>query len=118
MIAMSPQVTQIQLTDEERISGIPSSLNIQNALAALHRDGTCTDFPFTLMTGLVVVNNAIDTDHLDRLNAVMVPEALELFRMESTHHNFEGIFLVYLLSGTWSIDSSRIRQYFSSSTSL
>ena len=55
-------------------------------------------FLFTLMTGLVVVNNAIDTDHLDRLNAVMVPEALELFRMESTHHNFEGIFLVYLLS--------------------
>src|SRR2546423_2380362 len=45
------------------------------------------------MTGLVVLNNAIDTDHLDRLNAVMVPEALELFRMESTHHNFEGTFL-------------------------
>jgi hypothetical protein len=43
MVATSPQVTQIQLTDEERISGIPNSLNIQNALAALHRDGTSTD---------------------------------------------------------------------------
>ena len=48
MVATSPQVTQIQLTDEERISGVPNPLNIQNALEALHRDGSL--YPSSLYT--------------------------------------------------------------------
>jgi hypothetical protein len=37
---------------------------------------------------VLVLNNAIDTAHLDALNSRMVPEAKVLYARESTHHNF------------------------------
>jgi len=34
-----PSIVQISLTEEERISGIPTPPTIEKALGALHRDG-------------------------------------------------------------------------------
>jgi hypothetical protein len=39
---LEPQFTQIILSEEERTSGIPTSVTIENALEALHRDGIST----------------------------------------------------------------------------
>jgi len=36
---MEPMMTQIKITEEERISGIPDAPTIEKALEALHRDG-------------------------------------------------------------------------------
>jgi len=35
-----PSIVQIRLTEEERVSGIPKPYTIENALIALHRDGS------------------------------------------------------------------------------
>ena len=34
-----PQVTRIKLSEQERLSGIPEPVTVENALIALHRDG-------------------------------------------------------------------------------
>ncbi|OKL57190.1 hypothetical protein UA08_07334 [Talaromyces atroroseus] len=72
----SPQVTLIKLSPEELATQQIDSHNLQNAIEALHRDG------------IVVLENAVDTAHLDKLNDRMVPEAKTLFERESTHRNF------------------------------
>lgn len=72
----SPEATLIELTKEELQTKKIGSHNIQAAVEALHRDG------------LVVLKNAVSVDHLDRLNARMVPEAKELYTRPSTHRNF------------------------------
>lgn len=73
---MSPQPTQITLTPTELTSQKISSHNLQSAIEALHRDG------------LVVLSNAVSTDHLDKLNERMVPESKTLYERSSTHRNF------------------------------
>ncbi|ROW09738.1 hypothetical protein VMCG_02378 [Cytospora schulzeri] len=70
------QVTLIELTQDELRTKKVGSYNLQAAVEALHRDG------------LVVLKNAVDVDHLDKLNARMVPEAKELYARPSTHRNF------------------------------
>lgn len=72
----SPEVTLIELTREELQTKKIGSHNLQAAVEALHRDG------------LVVLKNAVSVDHLDMLNARMVPEARELYARPSTHRNF------------------------------
>ncbi|KAJ4292375.1 hypothetical protein N0V90_009037 [Kalmusia sp. IMI 367209] len=71
-----PEVTLIELTPEELESKRIGSHNLQAAVEALHRDG------------IVVLNNAVSTEHLDKLNARMVPEAKKLYAKASTHRNF------------------------------
>ncbi|GES56920.1 phytanoyl-CoA dioxygenase family protein [Aspergillus terreus] len=71
-----PQITMIELTPEELTSKSIGSHNLQKSLEALHRDG------------IVVLKNAVDPDHLDRLNARMVPEAKQLYARTETHRNF------------------------------
>ncbi|KAJ9134629.1 Kanamycin B dioxygenase [Pleurostoma richardsiae] len=71
-----PKVTLIELTTEELQRRKMGSHNLQAAVEALHRDG------------MVVLKNAVDAAHLDKLNARMVPEAQELFGRPSTHRNF------------------------------
>ncbi|KAI1336362.1 hypothetical protein F5Y15DRAFT_204426 [Xylariaceae sp. FL0016] len=71
-----PEVTLIELTAEELSNKKVGSHNLQAAVAALHRDG------------LVVLKNAIDVAHLDKLNERMVPEAKELYSRPTTHRNF------------------------------
>jgi hypothetical protein len=50
-------VTQIRLSDQERLSGVMDPGNLVEALVTLHRDG----WPFTsvLTVGIVVLNNAV-----------------------------------------------------------
>ncbi|KAL4971254.1 hypothetical protein BDW66DRAFT_165630 [Aspergillus desertorum] len=72
----SPQPTLVTLTPAELATTKISSHNLQSAIEALHRDG------------LVVLANAVSTEHLDKLNARMVPEAKTLYGQSSTHRNF------------------------------
>ncbi|KAH9996746.1 hypothetical protein F4779DRAFT_185346 [Xylariaceae sp. FL0662B] len=72
----TPQVALIELTPEELSTKKVGSYNLQAAVEALHRDG------------IVVLKNAVDTGHLDKLNARMVPEAKELYDRPTTHRNF------------------------------
>lgn len=75
-MAATPQVTLIELTPEELETKKMGSHNLQTAVEALHRDG------------IVVLTNAVDVAHLDKLNARMVPEARELYARPGTHRNF------------------------------
>ncbi|KAI1076688.1 hypothetical protein F5B20DRAFT_584108 [Whalleya microplaca] len=72
----TPQVTLIELTPEELSTRKIGSHNLQAAVEALHRDG------------IVVLKNAVDVGHLDKLNARMVPEAKDLYARPTTHRNF------------------------------
>ena len=71
-----PEVHLVSLSPEELATQQFESRNLQNAIEALHRDG------------LIVLKNAIDPAHLDRMNERMVPEARELYAKASTHRNF------------------------------
>ncbi|KAK8116874.1 phytanoyl-CoA dioxygenase family protein [Apiospora kogelbergensis] len=71
-----PQVTQIELTPGELASHKIGSHHLQAAVEALHRDG------------MVVLSNAVDPAHLDKLNERMVPEAKGLYSRAATHRNF------------------------------
>ncbi|KAF2245888.1 hypothetical protein BU26DRAFT_521429 [Trematosphaeria pertusa] len=71
-----PEVTLIELTSDELKSKTIDSHNLQAAVEALHRDG------------IVVLKNAVSIEHLDKLNARMVPEAKQLYAKATTHRNF------------------------------
>ena len=49
--------------------------NVGKAVAALHRDG------------LVVLENAVDTNHMDELNGLLCSEAEEMAKLPTTHFN-------------------------------
>lgn len=66
----------VKLTPEELETKQIGSHNLQKAVEALHRDG------------VLVIENAVDTAHLDALNKRMVPEAKELYARKETHRNF------------------------------
>lgn len=72
----SSEAKLIELTPEELRTKRIGSHNLQAAVEALHQDG------------LVVLKNAVDIDHLDKLNARMVPEAKDLYSRPGTHRNF------------------------------
>ncbi|OKL56392.1 hypothetical protein UA08_08331 [Talaromyces atroroseus] len=69
-------ITVIHLTPQELNTKQLGSHNLQAAVEALHRDG------------IVVLNNAVNAAHLDKLNKRMVPEAQALYARETTHRNF------------------------------
>ncbi|KAH8204748.1 hypothetical protein TruAng_001082 [Truncatella angustata] len=71
-----PKLTVIELSVEELACKKMGSHNLQAAVEALHRDG------------IVALKNAVNVEHLDKLNARMVPEAKELYARPTTHHNF------------------------------
>ncbi|KAK6081163.1 phytanoyl-dioxygenase [Seiridium cupressi] len=71
-----PQLTVVELSAEELKSKKIGSHNLQAAVEALHRDG------------IVALKNAVEVEHLDKLNARMVPEAEELYARPTTHRNF------------------------------
>lgn len=101
-----PQLTIIELTPEELKSRTIGSHNLQAAIEALHRDG------------IVALKNAVEVEHLDRLNARMVPEAQELYARPSTHRNFgnstgniqqepvleEGLIFEDVIANPWATD--------------
>ncbi len=59
----TPVATEVEITAEERASGIMSKQNIEKAIVALAEDG------------VVVLNNAVEEEALDLLNGRMVEEA-------------------------------------------
>lgn len=73
---MTESVVVIRLSSEELKAGRMSSENIEKALVGFEKDG------------VFVVENAVEPEHLDKLNARMVPELKQLFLRETTHINF------------------------------
>lgn len=71
-----PTLTIVKLTPEELSSGKLSSHTLQSALEALHQDG------------ILALENAVNTTHLDKLNERMTPEAKSLYSNANTHRNF------------------------------
>lgn len=71
-----PELTVIELSSTELESKKIGSHNLQTAVEALHRDG------------IVAIRNAVKVEHLDKLNARMIPEAEELYARPTTHRNF------------------------------
>ncbi|KAJ5125471.1 hypothetical protein N7448_004791 [Penicillium atrosanguineum] len=76
MSPSTPQITIIELTPNELSTKQINSFNLQKSIEALHHDG------------IVVLANAINPAHLDKLNARMVPEAARLYARSETHRNF------------------------------
>lgn len=76
MASQEPQIKLIELTDEELATRKIGSHNLQKCLEALHRDG------------VVVLKNAVNPSHLDKLNERMVDEAKTLYARTETHRNF------------------------------
>jgi len=72
----SREVHHVPLSDHDRASGIASPEVIAEAVTFLHRDG------------IVVLDNAIETSHLDALNDLLGPEAEEIAKDPDHHFNF------------------------------
>ncbi|KAH0373217.1 phytanoyl-CoA dioxygenase family protein, partial [Aureobasidium melanogenum] len=76
MSSIHPQVKILELSQEELTCKKLSSHTLQAAVEALHLDG------------LVVLKNAVDVAHLDKLNERMVAEAKVLYKQKTTARNF------------------------------
>ena len=72
---MSREVTVIRLSDGEKTSGKMALDNVGRAVAAMHRDG------------LVVLENAVDLEHVAKLNSILSVEADAMARLPTTHFN-------------------------------
>ncbi|EXJ77545.1 hypothetical protein A1O3_09772 [Capronia epimyces CBS 606.96] len=70
------EIHTIHIPEDVRKSGQPSLELIAEAAAFLHKDG------------IIVLDNAIDTAHIDALNAQLAPEALEIANDPDHHFNF------------------------------
>ncbi|KAK5189614.1 hypothetical protein LTR99_006147 [Exophiala xenobiotica] len=68
-------VVVVHLSDEERTSGNLEPSNIGKAVAAMHRDG------------IVVLENAVDVEHVDTLNNILSEEAKIMATLPTTHFN-------------------------------
>ena len=66
----------IHIPESTRQSGIATQDIIAEGAAFLHRDG------------IIVLENAIDTQNLDTLNSILSPEALEIAQNPNHHFNF------------------------------
>ncbi|CAK7229758.1 hypothetical protein SCUCBS95973_007336 [Sporothrix curviconia] len=71
--------TVVTLTDEERTTGELSLEHMGIAVSAMHRDG------------LVVLENAVDTAHMDTINKILVKDAHEMAKMDTTHYNENSV---------------------------
>lgn len=71
----------LRLADTERRSGIISDENVAAAVSALHRDG------------VVVLENAVDLEHVDKLNNILSSEAEIMANSPTTHFNDVGCLL-------------------------
>ena len=69
-------VQTISLPDSARESGVLSPELMAEALTFLHRDG------------IIILANAIDTDHIDALQAILGPEAEQVAQDPDHHFNF------------------------------
>ncbi|EXJ81952.1 hypothetical protein A1O1_08019 [Capronia coronata CBS 617.96] len=70
------EIHTIHIPEDVRKSGQPSLELVAEAAAFLHKDG------------IIVLDNAIDTAHLDTLNSKLAPEAFEIANDPDHHFNF------------------------------
>jgi hypothetical protein len=75
----------VEFSAEELKTGIPSPQTLFNAVTWFMRDG------------LLVLKDVIPVDKLDKLNAVMSKEALELVKRSTTHQNFSEVRQISLI---------------------
>lgn len=68
-------MTYVPLTDEERNAGTINNEHLGEAVSAMHRDG------------IVVLENAVNLEHADKLNRILVDEANEMAKLPTTHFN-------------------------------
>lgn len=68
-------IVVVSLSNKERRSGSLTDENLGLAVSALHRDG------------IVVLENAVDTEHCDTLNKILVEEAEVMAELPTTHFN-------------------------------
>lgn len=87
------QVSIVKLTDDERTSGNISLEHVAEAITSMHRDG------------LVVLENAVDVDHMEKMNKILVEEAAIMAKLPTTHFNDVSIVLAGMQS--WSITFGR-----------
>ena len=60
-VNVTGEVVQIPLSDEERISGVPTVAHLQESLITLHRDGMFhLSLNSYLPIGIVILNNAVE----------------------------------------------------------
>ena len=71
-------VVKVLLSDGERKNGTVSEENMGRAVSAMHRDGIC------------VLENAVDLEHVDKLNRILMAEADEMANLPTTHFNDVG----------------------------
>lgn len=68
-------LVSIDLGDEERTTQTITDEHLGAALVAMHRDGT------------VVLNNAVDLEHIEQLNHILTTEAGLMATLPTTHFN-------------------------------
>jgi len=73
------EVVAVPLSDEERDLGTLSEENMGIAVSAMHRDG------------IVVLENAVSLEHVDKLNNILMSEAEEMAKLPTTHFNENSV---------------------------
>ena len=77
-------LVKIQLSDQERDSQTITLENVGKAISAMHRDG------------IVVLENAVNPDHIDKLNSVLSVDAEIIAKLPTTHFNDVGVHIISL----------------------
>lgn len=70
------EIHTIKVTDAEREAARPSFDFVAEAASFLHKDG------------IVILDNVIDKAHIEHLNSILTPEALEIANNPNHHFNF------------------------------
>lgn len=68
-------IVSIPLSDDERKSGTITDEHLAAAISAVQRDG------------IAVLENAVDLEHVDKLNSILSTEAEILAKLPTTHFN-------------------------------
>lgn len=68
-------IVVVKLSEAERTNGSLSNNNMGIAVSAMHRDG------------IVVLENAVDIEHCDKLNGILMEEAEAMAKLPTTHFN-------------------------------
>ena len=70
------EIHAVRVTDEQRERSQLDQDFIAEAVSFLHKDG------------IVILENVVDTSHIDHLNNILTPEALEIAEVPNHHFNF------------------------------
>lgn len=70
------EIHTIRISDSQRQEARPGPEFVAEAVSFLHKDG------------IIVLENVVDTAHIDHLNSILTPEALEIANDPGHHFNF------------------------------